>query len=112
MHYNTLHIVHLLFLFLLVGTTFAAFAAPVQEKRRKILMLSGIYSLVVLISGIGLLGALKVGFPGWIHAKLVCWFILSALAGLAFRMPNKTKLLSLIAVLVVLVAIVMVEFRF
>jgi hypothetical protein len=34
-----------------------------------------------------MLSVLKLGFPAWIWVKLVCWLILSALAGMAYRKP-------------------------
>ena len=49
----------------------------------------GIASLLVLISGFGLLAKLHANqFSGWVIVKLVCWLGLSMLAGMAFRRPH------------------------
>lgn len=95
--------------FLLTALTFRAFAAPTPETRKRILMLSGITSLVMLVGGFGLLA--KLGYKAsepWVLAKIACWLGLSALAGIAFRKPEKTGMLSLIATVLIITAIVMV----
>ena len=69
------YILHLLALFTLVGTIFAAIANPAPERRKPLLMYSGIASLVVMLTGFGLLGMLKYGCPGWAFVKILCWLI-------------------------------------
>jgi hypothetical protein len=105
------HVLHLVFLFLLFGLSFSALADPRPERRKKMLMYSGISSLVVFLAGFALLGYLSIGFPGWIIVKLICWLVLSALAGLAFRLRESTEKLQAIAIACVLIAVTMVYFR-
>lgn len=105
------HLIHLVSLFLLFGITFSAFADPSPERRKKILMFGGICSLGAFLAGFALLGYLSIGFPNWILVKLLCWFILSGLAGIAFRKKDKIPMLQGIAILVVVVAVSMVYFR-
>ena len=104
-------ILHLAALFFLFGITCAAFAAPAPERRKKYLMWSGICSLLVFVSGFAMLGMLKIGFPLWVTVKLLCWLILSALAGVAYRMKEKIPALTVTAGVVVFVAIAMVTLK-
>lgn len=105
------HVLHLVSLFCLFGATFAAFAAPQPERRKFSLAASGIASLLVLISGFGLLAKLHVGFPLWIVIKLVCWFVVSGLAGVAFRKRELIRPLTVLTVVLAFVAVAMVYCR-
>lgn len=106
-----LHSIHLLFVFLLVAVTFSAFSNSDPASRKKILMQSGIFSLIVLFTGFGLLGVYKWGFPHWAMFKLVSWLVLSALAGLAYRFRSKVSLLGGLAVAAITLAIILVEIK-
>ncbi len=111
MSYSLFHIIHISFLFVLVGTLFAAFAAPQPENRKRCLMWSGISSLVVLVAGLGLMGIMKIGMPPWLWVKLVCWLLLSALAGIAFRKPEKVKQLLMCSLVLIVLAVFMVSVK-
>ena len=111
MSYNIFHLVHLFGLFALTGVTVAACFYSQHATRKKVLMWAGISSLVVFLAGFGLLGIQKIGFPGWIIVKLICWLGLSAIAGISFRKPEKANLLCAISFLLILIALSMVEFR-
>ena len=102
------YVLHVGAAFVLFGVTFRAFARPDAETRRGVMISSGIASLIVLIAGVGLLHKLGYGFPGWVILKLVCWLALSALAGIAYRKPDKGGLLGWVATGVVVVALVAV----
>ena len=51
---TTYHILHVSSLLVLFGYTFYAFAAP-AETRKRVLVITGIASLLVLIGGFGLI---------------------------------------------------------
>lgn len=105
MSYSVFHFVHLSAVLLLAGVSFYAIAAT--DNRKKLLMWSGIASLLVLITGFGLLGVSKMGFPLWAIVKTVIWLGLSAMAGLAFRVSNKqTLVFSTVFMLVAAAAMV------
>ncbi|MCP5023773.1 MAG: SirB2 family protein [bacterium] len=108
---TTYYLLHVIGLLLLTATSFSALGAPTPERRKKALMLTGILSLVMLVGGFGLLGRLNYGWPHWVIIKIACWVILSALAGLAFRMPKAKGLLSLIGMLALAVGVYMVYER-
>ncbi len=102
------HIIHLVSLFVLFGYTFYAFAAP-AETRKKTLMITGIASLLVLVSGFGLMSKLYQNHLAvWMIVKLVCWLGLSALAGIGYRRRGAICVLSTVAVVLAVVAVVMV----
>jgi hypothetical protein len=101
------HIIHVVSVLVLTGYTFYAFAAP-PETRKRVLMITGIASLLTLVGGFGLQAKLAVGWPGWFVIKLVCWLGLSALAGIGYRRRGAAGTLALVTVALVLVAVVLV----
>jgi hypothetical protein len=105
--YSILHVIAIL---VLTGYTFYAFAAA-PETRKRVMMITGIASLVALIAGFGLQAKLQVGFPGWLVVKLVCWLGLSALAGFGYRRRAAAGTLAMVAVVLVVVAVVMVYLK-
>ena len=83
-------LLHVTSVILLSGVTFAAFAAPQSENRRPSLMMSGVLSLLVFLTGFGILGGAP---PGWAIVKVVCWLVLSGLTGMAVRMMIRMMIL-------------------
>lgn len=103
------YLLHVFALFILSAHTFMAFANPAPENRKRTMMITGIASLLVLVSGFGLLAKLHGNqFSGWVIVKLVCWLGLSALAGIVYRKPELRKTLALVALVLTLTALVMV----
>ena len=108
---NLYHFLHVAGLLMLVGGTFYAFAAP-AETRKRVLVLTGVASLLMLASGFGLLAKMYAGhFYLWVVVKLVCWLGLSALAGIAYRRREHAGLLMAIAAALALTALAMVYFK-
>ena len=101
------YILHVSSVLVLTGYTFYAFAAA-PETRKRVLMITGIASLLALVGGFGLQAKLGYGFPGWLIVKIVCWLGLSALAGFGYRRRGAAGTLALVAVVLALVAVVMV----
>ena len=107
--YQLLHIFSLL---VLTAHTFMAFGNPDPVNRKRTMMITGIASLLMLVSGFAMLSLNKIPFAtGWVIVKLVCWLGLSALAGIAYRRAHLRGTLSLIALVLMLVAVTMVYFR-
>ena|SRR5688572_20303095 len=106
------HILHLLSLVVLTAHTFMAFANPAPENRKRTMMITGIASLLMLGSGFAMVSMLKIPFSsGWLIVKMVCWFGLSGLAGMAYRKANLRGALSIVALALVTVALFMVYLR-
>jgi hypothetical protein len=101
------YILHVVSVLVLTGYTFYAFAAP-AETRKRVLMWSGIASVLALVAGFGLQAKLGYGFPGWLIVKIVCWLGLSALAGMGYRRRESASALAMVAIVLVLIAVVMV----
>ena len=106
--YQILHVVSMI---LLVAFVFQAFANPDPKIRKRTMMLTGILALTMLIGGFGLVAVMKTGFPLWIIIKLVCWFGLASIAGLAYRMPNKIPMLTTVTIVLIVVAVSSVYLR-
>jgi len=108
-YYQLLHIFSLL---VLTAHTFMAFGNPDPANRKRTMMITGIASLLMFVSGFAMLSLNKIPFStGWVIVKLFCWLGLSALAGIAYRRAHLRGALSLIALVLVLVAVFMVYFR-
>ena len=105
-------LLHLFALIVQTAHTFMAFANPDPKNRLRTLMVTGIASLLMLISGFGMLAIEKIPFTtGWVLVKFVCWLGLGSLAGVVYRKAHLRGLLSFISLSLILVAIVMVLFR-
>lgn len=104
------YIIHVISVLVLTGYTFYAFAAP-MESRKRVMMITGIASLLALVGGFGLQAKLGYGFPGWLIVKLVCWLGLSALAGFGYRRRGAAGTLALVALVLASIAVVMVYLK-
>lgn len=104
------HVLHVVAVILLTGYTFYAFAAP-PETRKRVMMITGIASLLALVGGFGLQAKLAVGWPGWLIVKILCWLGLSALAGIGYRRRDAAGTLAMVAIALVLIAVVLVYSR-
>jgi uncharacterized membrane protein SirB2 len=102
-------LLHLFALFVLTAHTFMAFANPDPANRKLTMIITGSASLLVLVSGFGLLAKLHANqFSGWVVVKLVCWLALTALAGVVYRRPHLRGKLAATALGLILVALFMV----
>lgn len=105
--YNALHILHVLSAIVLVAATFYAFAAA-PETRKRTAMWSGIASLLALLTGIRMWQGIYQFSGGWVIVKIVCWLVLSAVTGIAYRKREKAGALTWITLIAATIALVMV----
>jgi hypothetical protein len=104
---NALHIIHVAAVLVLVAATFYA-CAGAPETRKKVLMWSGIASLLLLLTGIRMWQGIY-GFSGkWAIVKVVCWLGLSAFGGLAYRRREQAALWIVLSLVLSIAALVMV----
>jgi len=96
---------------LLIAATFQAFAAPAPERKRKVMMATGILSLVMLVAGFGLVSKYNTGFPLWLIVKILCWLGLAGVSGIAFKRPEAVGMLTKLSTVLIVVALVMVYTR-
>ena len=103
-----LHAVHVIALIVMLGYSFFALAAA-PDTRKRVLMITGVASLVVLLTGVRMWqGMFGFAAMAWIIVKLVCWLVLSALTGVAYRKREKAGALAGIMLLLAALAVVMV----
>ena len=104
---NALHVLHLTGVLVLIGYTFFAFAGP-AETRPRVLMITGIASLLVLLTGVRMWQSLfSFHVFGWIIVKLVCWLGLSAISGVAYRKRHLTNPLMVVTLVLAITAVAM-----
>ncbi|HYC72404.1 MAG TPA: hypothetical protein VEB66_14430 [Opitutaceae bacterium] len=102
-------VLHVFALFVLAAHTFMAFANPDPANRKRTMMITGIASLLALAGAGGLMAKMQYAWgSGWVIVKLVCWFLLSGLAGMAYRRPERRDVLAFVALALILVALAMV----
>ena len=111
MNHQLFQFLHVISVLLLSGVTFAAFAAPHPDNRRTYLMMSGVLSLLIFLTGFGTMGMMGLGFPGWAMVKVVCWLALSGLTGMAFRLTGQIRMLATVAVVAIAIAVAMVTYK-
>jgi len=103
------YLLHLFSLFVLTAHTFMAFGNPDPANRKQTLIITGVASLLVLVSGFGLLAKLHANqFSGWVIVKLVCWLGLSALGGIVYRRPHLRNVLAAVSLGLILISLFMV----
>lgn len=109
---QALHFLHVFGALLLVGYNFYAFAGPAAETRKKVMMVTGIASLLILLTGLRMWQALY-GFGPflWVIVKAVCWLALSGFAGVAYRRREKAGVFTGLTILFAALAVAMVYFQ-
>ncbi|HET7535974.1 MAG TPA: SirB2 family protein [Candidatus Didemnitutus sp.] len=107
------YVLHVFSLIVLTAHTYMAFANPDPVNKKSTMIVTGIASLLMLVSGFGLYSKVyqNVWPGGWLAVKIVCWLGLSALAGLAYRKAHLRGLFSFLGLVFVLIALVMVYFK-
>lgn len=108
---NALHLIHVLGVLVMAAYTFYAFAAPL-ESRKRVMMITGIATLLVVLTGIRMWqGLFSFEMLGWIWVKIVCWLGLSALTGMAYRKREKAGVLMATTLVLATVAVAMVYLK-
>jgi hypothetical protein len=108
--YNALHIIHVFSVLGMAGAVFYA-TAGAAETRKKVLMWSGIASLLALATGARMAFGIYHGMPGWVWVKLICWLALSAFVGVAYKRREKAGLWVWLTLIFAALALVMVYTR-
>ncbi len=92
--YDLFRLTHFLGLFLLMASLGGALVhvlnGGTRESNRARAWLAashGVALLLVLVGGFGMLGAQKLGFPGWVHPKLTIWLLMGGSLTAAYRWP-------------------------
>ncbi len=105
--YQVLHQISIL---ALTGGIFYGFAGA-PGTRKRVMMITGIASLLILISGFGLLSKLHGNeFSTWVIVKLVAWLGLSAMAGIGYRKRDQATMFMSVIGLLLFTALMMVYY--
>lgn len=104
-------LIHVLSILLLTGSVFYIVANPQPHKKRKMMILTGVLSLIAFIAAFGLMAKLYNNdfSQGWVIVKLVAWLLLTGLAGMAYRISKSAAILG--TVVLVTLAVYMVYFK-
>ena len=106
------HLLHVFSLLVLTAQTYMAFANPDPESRKRTMMITGIASLLMLVSGFAMFAKLYQNhWAGWIVLKLFCWLGFTALGGIVYRKAHLRGLLSLLGMTILLIALVMIYLK-
>jgi hypothetical protein len=74
-------------------------------------MVTGVAALLVIVTGVGMLHRLGLGFPGWAIVKLVCLLGLASITGIAYKRRAQADLFMLVALVLAITAVAMVYMR-
>jgi hypothetical protein len=102
--------VHLVALGVLIGYTFYSFAAA-GETRRQTMLITGIAALLMLVSGMGIMGHRHFAWHAWVWIKIVCWVGLAAMSGFGYRQRALAPRLKLAALGLIAVAVYAVVYK-
>jgi hypothetical protein len=106
------YVVHVVSVILLFALTFSAFADPSPARRKKMLMATGILSILVFVAGWGLIEKVYARhIAGWMVVKMVVWLAVSAFTGIVFRRPSKARVLAWTTAVLAAVAVYMVYLK-
>jgi hypothetical protein len=105
-------ILHVSTVILLTGFTFYVVGRAPTGSKKPWMILTGILSLVTLVAAVGLWHKVyQMAQLPWIWVKLFLWLWLSALAGLAWRQPERRGLWLGMLSAIVLVAVLLVYLK-
>ena len=106
-------VLHVLFMVLLTGFVFQAFANPDPKNKKRTMMVTGILSFLMLTGGMGLLAVQGHSFPWpwWAWVKIVCWLGLTGIAGMAYRKPEKIPVFTAVTIALIATAVIVVVFK-
>jgi hypothetical protein len=107
--YKIIHLTGVIMVMLAYGGLIvrSALQADSPQVKRLGAITSGIGLLLILFGGFGLLAKLQYGFPLWIIAKIVIWFVLGGMIALINRKPGMSQILWWSTIVLGVIAIVM-----
>ena len=111
MSYGFYHIFHIVCLIAIVSGFTLVLKGDGKSKLPKII--TGVSSLFLLVSGMGLLAKTGSGFEPWVLTKLAIWLVLAIMIPVtAKRFPEKRNLVFKVALALVFLAIYAVSTKF
>ena len=111
MSLNLYHFIHVFAVLVLTGYTFFALAGTAAATRKRVLIATGVASLLILVTGVGLMHKLGLEWRIWVIVKIVVWLAISAFAGIAYRRPGARGVLGALTVFLSGLAVYMVFYK-
>jgi hypothetical protein len=105
--YSFLHIASM---FLFVAMTQRALAAP-KARESKPLRITAVVGVIGLVAAFGLIAKLKIGWPGWVIAKLVIWIAIAAIPGIVKGKPELAPKMTMVVIALVVAAVYLVVYK-
>ena len=111
--YKTLHLISILVLFMALGGAIFMSLAGADKKGPRVLsmILHGVFVLLVLVGGFGLMARLgvshKEGWPLWLKVKLGLWLLLGGFVIVPRRLPKINKVVWPLVVILGFLAVYM-----
>jgi len=97
--YKTLHLISILVLFMALGGAIFLSLAGSETRSTRILSMAlhGVFALLILVGGFGLMARLgvshKEGWPLWLKIKLGLWMMISLFVIVPRRLPKINRLI-------------------
>ena len=93
--YKIMHLAGIMMLFMGLGGVFLHAmnngTKDTNTARGPVAAFHGLGLLFILTGGFGMLARLDIGFPAWLHPKLLIWVIMGGLLTVGYRMPQFAK---------------------
>lgn len=112
--YKLLHLSGLILLFASLGGQFIHYrnGGDKDHGSRKLLGIThGVALLLILVGGFGMMARLKLGFEGWLLAKLGIWVLFGGITAVAARRPGQAGKLWGLSLVLGIAGIGLVLFR-
>lgn len=114
--YKIIHVLGIMILFLSIGALFYTAFNKIQldkKQKRPWLIMHGVSLFLILLGGFGLLARIGIsgGFPTWVWLKIIIWGIFGGLIMLIIKLPQISKVLYLLTVILGFFAIYIANYK-
>jgi hypothetical protein len=107
---NLLHVLHVAAAVTLIAFTFYGFAGAPQS-RKMVMIVTGIATLLMLLTGVRLWQGMYQWHGGWVIVKIICWLALAGMAGIGYRKRESAGFLMTVILGIATLALVMVYWK-
>jgi len=113
--YKLIHLIFILLLFFSLGAYLILSRMGTLRARRLAAITHGISTVIILVSGFGLIAKLGIGsfesWPAWLWVKLAVWLLLALVMAVIKRVPSLTAVLWFVIPALGALAVFMVIYK-